>query len=86
MKKEEYFAWSLRLRDAGKRTAESDGRAICDLAWGQGARITEQGAAGKLMEEAAAQLRRDHKKAILTCSYAAQWFEKNPEYDDVVQR
>ena len=38
------------------------------------------------MEEAAAQLRRDHKKAILTCSYAVQWFEKHPEYDDVVQR
>lgn len=45
-----------------------------------------QGVAGKLMQEAAAQLRREHKKAILTCSYAQQWFEKHPEYDDVVQR
>lgn len=44
-----------------------------------------QGVAGKLMEEAAGYLRRQEKKAVLTCSYAVKWFEKHPEFADVVK-
>lgn len=43
-----------------------------------------QGVAGKLMIEVAEQLRREGKKAILTCSYAVSWFNKNKEYDDIL--
>lgn len=45
-----------------------------------------QGVAGKLMEAAAKNLRGQQKKAVLTCSYAVKWFEKHPEYADVVKR
>lgn len=45
-----------------------------------------QGVAGKLMEAAARYLRENQKKAVLTCSYAVKWFEKHPEYDDVVKK
>lgn len=45
-----------------------------------------QGVAGKLMEAAARYLRENQKKAALTCSYAVKWFEKHPEYDDVVKK
>ncbi len=44
-----------------------------------------QGVAGQLMEAVAEQLRSQGKKAILTCSYAVKWFEKHPEYNDVVK-
>lgn len=44
-----------------------------------------QGVAGKLMEETAKKLRTDGKKAVLTCSYAVKWFEKHPEYGDVIK-
>lgn len=44
-----------------------------------------QGIAGQLMEAAAAQLRSQNKKAVLTCSYAVKWFEKHPEYGDLVK-
>ena len=44
-----------------------------------------QGVAGQLLEEAANQLRAQKKKAIPTCSYAVQWFEKHPEYSDVLK-
>lgn len=44
-----------------------------------------QGVAGQLMEAAAEQLRSQGKKAILTCSYAVNWFEKHPEYSDLVK-
>lgn len=44
-----------------------------------------QGVAGKLMEAAAAHLRSQGKKAVLSCSYAVKWFEKHPEYSDVVK-
>ncbi|HBG13429.1 MAG TPA: N-acetyltransferase, partial [Clostridium sp.] len=27
----------------------------------------------------------ENKKAILTCSYAINWFEKHPEYNDLVK-
>lgn len=44
-----------------------------------------QGVAGKLMEAAAGQIRKDGKKAVLTCSYAVKWFEKHLEYQDIVK-
>lgn len=45
-----------------------------------------QGVAGKLMEAAAKYLREQNRKAVLTCSYAVKWFEKHPEYSDVIKR
>lgn len=45
-----------------------------------------QGVAGKLMEAAAVHLREQKKQAVLTCSYAVKWFEKHPEYEDVVKK
>lgn len=44
-----------------------------------------QGIAAKLMIEVANQLRKEGKKAILTCSYAVNWFNKNKEYDDILE-
>lgn len=43
-----------------------------------------QGIAGKLMKEAAEQLRSQNKKAVLTCSFAVSWFERNQEYKDLL--
>ncbi|MFV0528510.1 MAG: GNAT family N-acetyltransferase [Lachnospiraceae bacterium] len=43
-----------------------------------------QGIAGKLMVEVAEVLRKENKKAKLSCSYARAWFPKHPEYQDVV--
>lgn len=45
-----------------------------------------QGIAGKLMEELTQKLRAENKKAVLTCSYAVKWFEKNTEYTDLVKK
>ena len=44
-----------------------------------------QGIAGKLMEALAEHLRSQDKKAVLTCSYAVKWFEKHPEYNDLIK-
>ncbi len=44
-----------------------------------------QGIAGKLMEAAADHLRSEGKKAVLSCSYAVKWFEKHPEYQDILK-
>lgn len=44
-----------------------------------------QGIAGKLMEEVVADLKDSGKKAVPTCSYAVKWFEKHPEYSDVLK-
>jgi len=44
-----------------------------------------QGVAGKLLVEVAKQLRKESKKAILTCPYAVNWFSKNPEYHDILE-
>ena len=43
-----------------------------------------QGAAAKLAEAAAAQLRRRGMKATLTCSYAKKWFGDHPEQGDLL--
>lgn len=43
-----------------------------------------QKVAGKLVQAAADQLRSEGRKAIVTCSYASRWFDRHPEYDDVL--
>ena len=43
------------------------------------------GMAGKLMEAAAGEIRRQGKKAVLTCSYAVKWFESHKEYQDILK-
>ncbi len=44
-----------------------------------------QGVADKLLTELAQELRSKNKKAVATCSYAVGWFEKHPEYEDLVK-
>lgn len=44
-----------------------------------------QGMAGQLLERTAIQLRKTCRKAVLTCDYAAKWFEQHPEFADVLQ-
>jgi predicted GNAT family acetyltransferase len=44
-----------------------------------------QGIAGKMMEQVVAQLRKDGRKAHLTCPYAKAYFEKHPEAKDVLE-
>lgn len=43
-----------------------------------------QGIAGQLVYAAAEYLRRQNKKVIPTCSYAVAWFQKHPEYKDIL--
>lgn len=42
-----------------------------------------QGVADKLLTALAQDLKKNNKKAVATCSYAVDWFEKHPEYEDV---
>jgi len=42
-----------------------------------------QGIADKLLTALVHNLKKTHKKAIATCPYAVDWFEKHPEYKDV---
>lgn len=42
--------------------------------------------ASKLMKEAALELRKQNKKALLSCTYAKKWFDENPEYKDILFR
>ncbi len=44
-----------------------------------------QGVAGKLMLALVDDLRKNNQKAILSCSYAKEWFNKNIEFHDVVK-
>jgi len=46
--------------------------------------MSGQGIAGKMTEHVAKLLRADGRKAQLTCSYAVKWFQKHPEYSDVL--
>lgn len=41
------------------------------------------GVADKLMSELMDDLKKGNKKAVVTCSYAAGWLKKHPEYKDV---
>ena len=43
------------------------------------------GMAGKLMEAAARQIRKEGKKAVLSCSYAIKWFDSHEEYKDILK-
>lgn len=44
------------------------------------------GLAGKLMKEAAEEIQAQGKKAVLTCSYAVQWFERHAEYQHLIKK
>ena len=43
-----------------------------------------QGIAGKLMEELVIELQTSGRKAVLSCSYAISWFNKHPQYKDLI--
>jgi predicted GNAT family acetyltransferase len=43
-----------------------------------------QGVAGKLVKAAADELRAQGKQARTSCWYAAQWFERHPEEQDLL--
>lgn len=43
-----------------------------------------QGVASQLLFAAANQLRAQGKMAVPKCSYAVRWFQKHPEYADVL--
>lgn len=43
-----------------------------------------QGIAGKLMEELVIELQNSDRKAVLSCSYAISWFNKHPQYKDLI--
>lgn len=45
-----------------------------------------QGIAGQLMQELVQQLKAENKKAVLSCSYAVMWFDKNKQYEDLVYK
>jgi predicted GNAT family acetyltransferase len=42
-----------------------------------------QGVADKLLTALAQDLKKNKKQAVASCSYAVDWFEKHPEYEDV---
>ena len=44
-----------------------------------------QGIADKLLSELAQELKSNNKKAVASCSYAEVWFEKHPEYEDLLK-
>lgn len=43
-----------------------------------------QGIATQLLKAAAETLREKGQKTRLTCSYAVEWFQKHPEYNDLL--
>ena len=45
-----------------------------------------QGIAGKLMNELVKDLAETDRKAVLTCSYAVDWFERHEEYRDLLAK
>ncbi|MFI3168286.1 MAG: GNAT family N-acetyltransferase [Bacillota bacterium] len=45
-----------------------------------------QGIAGKLMGELVKNLKETNRKANPTCSYAVSWFEKHPEFQDLLSK
>lgn len=49
------------------------------------ASLRGQGIAGKLMGELVQELKNRGLKAVPTCSYAVQWFEKHPEYRSLLK-
>lgn len=49
------------------------------------ASLRGQGVAGKLMTELIQELKARNLKAVPTCSFAVNWFEKHPEYSDLLE-
>lgn len=45
-----------------------------------------RGIAGKLMQELVEDLKKRELKAIPTCSYALNWFEKHEEYENLIKK
>ena len=45
-----------------------------------------QGIADQLMREVHESLKKEDRKAILTCPYAVKWFRNHPEKEDVLAR
>lgn len=43
-----------------------------------------QGVADKLLTHAVEEIRKNNKKAVATCSYAVEWFEKHTEHEDIL--
>ena len=43
-----------------------------------------QGIAGQLLKAAYEEIKKQNKKAILSCSYAVKWFDSNKEYNDIL--
>lgn len=43
-----------------------------------------EGVADMLMQAAADRIRTSGKRALPTCSYAAYWFGRHPEYEDLL--
>lgn len=76
--------------EEGKTIAEvtfpeaSDNKVNIDRTFVDGS-LRGQGVADKLLTELAAELKSKNKKAVPTCSYAVGWFEKHPEYQDLVE-
>ena len=44
-----------------------------------------QGVAGKLVEAAYYEIKRQGKKAVVSCAYAIKWFDEHEEYRDILQ-
>ena len=76
---------------------DSEGRLVAEITFPQVRRgvanidhtfvdpsLRGQGAAGKLVQAAADQLRRRGMKAVLTCSYAKNGFGEHPEQGDLL--
>ncbi len=45
-----------------------------------------QGVAGKLVTAAYDSIKKDNKKAVLTCPYAVKWFENHPDKNDIIKK
>lgn len=45
-----------------------------------------RGVAGKLMEASYDSIKKQDKKAVLSCPYAVKWFEEHPEKNDLVDK
>lgn len=63
--------------------ADSDGIVNIDRVFVSPA-LRGQGMAGKLMEKTLQQLRKTDRKCHVTCSYAAGWMQRHPEWADIL--
>lgn len=48
--------------------------------------LSGKGIGSQLIEILALKLRKDEKRAVLSCSYAIKWFENHPEFHDVLKK